>query len=163
MIPIFTSICTSAKPNCISPHSPRCYYGTGVVAVCSILLIEDTPIVREPLARLLKDEGFQVVAAADGAEAMTHLETHVVDLILLDVLMPHMNGLTFLERAAPRPPTLRTIPVIAVTGIADSGNLARLRELGVNSILHKVRFHLRRAAAARSTPSCAERAVEMKK
>jgi len=107
--------------------------------VCRILLIEDTPIVREPLARLLKDEGFQVVDAADGADAMAHLETQVVDLILLDILMPHMNGLTFLERLR-GDDKLRHIPVIAVTGIADSGNLARLRELGVKSILHKVRF-----------------------
>ena len=107
--------------------------------MCRILLIEDTPIVREPLARLLRDEGFQVIAAADGADAMAQLETQMVDLILLDVLMPHMNGLTFLERLR-HDQRLREIPVIAVTGIADSGNLARLRELGVRSILHKVRF-----------------------
>ena len=107
--------------------------------MCRILLIEDTPIIREPLARLLKDEGFQVLAAGDGADAMIHLETQVVDLILLDVMMPHMNGLTFLERVR-ADDKLRHIPVIAVTGIADSGNLARLRELGVKSILHKVRF-----------------------
>jgi CheY-like chemotaxis protein len=107
--------------------------------VCRILLIEDTPIIRDPLSRLLRNEGFQVLAATDGADAMTHLETQVVDLILLDVLMPHMNGLTFLERLR-HDPKLRDIPVIAVTGVSDSGNLARLRELGVKSILHKVRF-----------------------
>ena len=110
-----------------------------VVAVCSILLIEDTPIIREPLARLLKDEGFLVHAAADGTEAVAVLERHVVDLILLDVLMPHMNGVTFLESMR-RDAKLRDVPVIAVTGIADSTKLTRLRELGVKSILHKVRF-----------------------
>ena len=107
--------------------------------MCRILIIEDTPIVREPLARLLKDEGFQVIAAADGADALVQLETQLVDLILLDVLMPHMNGLVFLERVRAHE-KLRDIPVIAVTGVADSGNLARLRQLGVRSILHKVRF-----------------------
>jgi CheY-like chemotaxis protein len=109
------------------------------VAVCRILLIEDAPIVREPLARLLRDEGFQVVTAADGSDAMRELETQVVDLILLDVLMPHMNGVIFLEKLR-HDPKLRDIAVIAVTGVADSGNLARLRELGVRTILHKVRF-----------------------
>jgi chemosensory pili system protein ChpA (sensor histidine kinase/response regulator) len=107
--------------------------------VCRILLIEDTPIVREPLARLLREESFQVITATDGADALAQLETHVVDLILLDILMPHMNGLTFLDRIR-GDAKLRDIPVIAVTGIVDSGNLARLRELGVKSILHKVRF-----------------------
>jgi CheY-like chemotaxis protein len=107
--------------------------------VCQILLVEDAPIVREPLARLLSDEGFRVIAAADGADAMAQLETQVVDLILLDVMMPHMNGLMFLERLR-LDPEMRDIPVIAVTGVADSGQLARLRALGVNAILHKVRF-----------------------
>src|SRR5688500_10324058 len=78
----------------ISASVPLIFTGREIV-VCRILLVEDTPIVREPLARLLRDEGFQVIAAADGADAMMQLETQVVDLILLDVLMPHMNGLTF--------------------------------------------------------------------
>jgi chemosensory pili system protein ChpA (sensor histidine kinase/response regulator) len=107
--------------------------------MCRILLIEDTPIVRDPLSRLLREEGFQVDSAADGADAMARLEEHIVDLILLDVLMPHMNGVIFLERLRNNP-RLQQIPVIALTGVTDSGNLARLRELGVRKILHKVRF-----------------------
>ena len=103
----------------------------------TILLIEDTPIVREPLARLLRDEGFEILAAGDGAEAFNHLEKNRVDLILLDVLMPHMDGVRFLESLNGH---AKHIPVIAVTGVADSTKLARLRELGVRSIVHKVRF-----------------------
>jgi len=103
------------------------------------LLIEDTPIIREPLARLLRDEGFEVHAAAEGTEAFVQMEHHQVDMILLDVLMPHMNGVTFLE-AMRRDPRLMHIPVIAVTGTSDSTKLSRLRELGVRSIMHKVRF-----------------------
>ena len=105
----------------------------------TILLIEDTPIIRDPLTRLLRDEGFDVLAAADGTEAFAHLETRRVDLVLLDVLMPHMDGVTFLESLR-RDPQFAQVAVIAVTGIADSTKLARLRELGVRSILHKVRF-----------------------
>ncbi len=104
-----------------------------------ILLIEDTPIIREPLARLLRDEGFDVLAAAEGTEAFAQLEHHEVNMILLDVLMPHMNGVTFLESLR-RDPRLMHVPVIAVTGISDSTKLSRLRELGVRSIVHKVRF-----------------------
>ena len=104
-----------------------------------ILVIEDAQIVREPLARLLVSEGFDVASAADGNEAMEVLEARPVDLILLDVLMPRMDGVKFLSllRGHER---LRHIAVIAVTGISDTFKLTKLRELGVRSILHKVRF-----------------------
>jgi chemosensory pili system protein ChpA (sensor histidine kinase/response regulator) len=107
--------------------------------VLTILLIEDAPVIREPLTRLLRIEGFQVLSAADGTEAFTQLEQRAVDLVLLDVLMPHMNGVTFLESMR-RDARWKDLPVIAVTGIADTTKLTRLRELGVRSILHKVRF-----------------------
>ena len=110
-----------------------------------ILVVEDAHVVREPLSRLLKLEGFEVISAADGNEAMAILESPAdgsarpIDLILLDVMMPRMNGVRFLEmlRADVR---FRRLAVIALTGISDTGQLARLRELGVGAIVHKVRF-----------------------
>lgn len=106
-----------------------------------ILIIEDTPIIREPMARLLRSEGYTVTSAANGVEAIASLETHPVDLVLLDVLMPKMNGVTFLEtfRATPR---WTDVPVIAVTGVLDSTWLLRLRELNVRTVIHKGRFDL---------------------
>ena len=126
----------------------------GVNAVGRILVVEDAHVVREPLSRLLKLEGFDVASAADGNEAMALLEAGdaggahdgsrpppppPTDLILLDVMMPRMNGVRFLEtlRSDAR---FRRLPVIALTGISDTGQLARLRELGVGAIVHKVRF-----------------------
>jgi CheY-like chemotaxis protein len=107
--------------------------------MCRILVVEDAQIVREPLARLLISEGFDVSSAADGNEAIAVLETHPVDLILLDVLMPRMDGVQFLSilRGHER---FKHVAVIAVTGISDTTKLTRLRELGVSAILHKVRF-----------------------
>jgi chemosensory pili system protein ChpA (sensor histidine kinase/response regulator) len=104
-----------------------------------ILLVEDTHIVREPLGRLLRAEGFEVTVAADGAEAMAALQDRSPDLVLLDVLMPRMDGIAFLSslRSDER---YRTLPVLALTGTSDSTRLNRLRELGVCGILHKVRF-----------------------
>jgi len=107
-----------------------------------ILVVEDTQIVREPLSRLLQSEGFQVITAADGSEAMAALNDdaqHPVDLVLLDVLMPRMDGVAFLT-AMRSDPRFRELPVIGLTGVSDSGRLARLRELGVKEIVHKVRF-----------------------
>ena len=104
-----------------------------------ILLVEDAQIIREPLARLLQSEGFQVFSAADGQAAMALLEEHGAELILLDVLMPRMDGVRFMEslRADPR---WKLMPVIALTGISDTSRLKRIRELGVCTVMHKVRF-----------------------
>lgn len=106
-----------------------------------ILIVEDTPIIREPMARLLQSEGYAVTSAANGVEAIGSLETNPVDLVLLDVLMPKMNGVTFLEtfRAEPR---WADVPVIAVTGVLDSTWLLRLRELNVRTVIQKGRFDI---------------------
>jgi twitching motility two-component system response regulator PilG len=110
-----------------------------------ILVVEDTQIVREPLGRLLASEGFEVLSAADGSEAMALLYDGVaaggkpVDLVLLDVLMPRMDGVAFLQ-AMRSDPRFRDTPVIGLTGISDTSRLSRLRELGVREIVHKVRF-----------------------
>ena len=109
--------------------------------LCRILVVEDTQIVREPLSRLLRAEGFGVVTAADGSEAMAALHdvAQPIDLVLLDVLMPRMDGVAFLTmmRSDAR---FRELPVIGLTGVSDTGRLSRLRELGVKEIVHKVRF-----------------------
>ncbi len=104
-----------------------------------ILIIEDTPIVREPMVRLLRGEGFAVTGASNGVEAMASLSASAADLVLLDVLMPKMNGVAFLEkfRADSR---WANVPVIAVTGVLDSACLGRLRELGVRAVINKGRF-----------------------
>ena len=104
-----------------------------------ILIVEDTPIIREPMARLLRSEGYIVTSAANGLDAIASLATNPVDLVLLDVLMPKMNGVKFLEtfRADPR---WAEVPVIAVTGVLDSTWLLRLRELNVRAIINKGRF-----------------------
>ena len=121
-----------------------------------ILIVEDTPIIREPMARLLTNEGFTVTSAANGLDAIASLEANPVDLVLLDVLMPKMNGVTFLEtfRADPR---WSDVPVIAVTGVLDSTWLLRLRELDVRTVIQKGRFDLDELLAEvhRSLPQAA--------
>ena len=121
-----------------------------------ILIVEDTPIIREPMARLLTGEGFTVTSAANGLDAIASLESSPVDLVLLDVLMPKMNGVTFLEtfRADPR---WTDVPVIAVTGVLDSTWLLRLRELDVRTVIQKGRFDLDELLAEvhRSLPQAA--------
>ena len=106
----------------------------------AILVIDDHPVTREPLAKLLRYEGFSATCAANGVDALAALERMPPpDLILLDVLMPKMNGIDFLQtvRADPR---WSAIPVIALTGVMDPNHIQRLTELGVVEIMTKAKF-----------------------
>jgi CheY-like chemotaxis protein len=79
------------------------------------LVIEDDPAERRLLTRFLADEAFDVVTAANGLEGLRRLEAAVPDLILLDLAMPVMDGVTFLATLR-RSPTWAHIPVVIVTG-----------------------------------------------
>jgi CheY-like chemotaxis protein len=105
----------------------------------TILVVEDTPIVREPLARLLRLEGYEVLCAGNGIEALVALKSRPIDLVLLDVMMPKMHGVAFVEgvRANDR---WKQLPIIALTGVMDSTSLSRLRQLGVETVISKSRF-----------------------
>lgn len=105
----------------------------------SILLIEDTAIAREPLARLLAYEGFDVRCANNGVEGLAAVAQRVPDLILLDVMMPKMNGVEFLRELRGHD-TWASIPVIAITGVLASAALQDLQHHGVMQVLHKAKF-----------------------
>jgi CheY-like chemotaxis protein len=79
-----------------------------------ILLIDDDPDLRTSLAEALEEVGFQVTSAANGQLAMTALSSETPELILLDLLMPVMNGWQFC-RAIKQEPRTATIPVIAMS------------------------------------------------
>ena len=107
----------------------------------SILIVEDHAIVREPMARLLRFEGYRTLCAGNGNEARALLEIEPVDLALLDIMMPKKDGVTFLEelRATPR---WRSLPVILVTGVIEGSQLDRARSLGVSAVFPKARFSI---------------------
>jgi len=99
----------------------------------TILVVDDDAAVRRPIARLLGFEGFQVVEASDGQEALTRLQAGPgVAAILLDLRMPVMDGWAFraIQRSDPR---FADIPVIVISG-ADSD---RFNELGAVAALEK--------------------------
>ncbi len=106
-----------------------------------ILLVDDSAIAREPLAKLLAYEGYDVLAASNGLEAIETLRDHPIDLLLLDVIMPKMNGIQLLESLRQQE-AYKNLCVIAVTGSMDRAHLLRLRELGVSEIVIKARFKI---------------------
>ena len=92
----------------------------------SILIVDDERDVHTLLAELLRDEGYDVAAAADGAEALDYLRaaTTLPCLILLDLAMPNVDGLRFLEQRA-LVPRLTGIPVVLISGQVSARETAQ--------------------------------------
>jgi CheY-like chemotaxis protein len=99
-----------------------------------ILVIEDELDLLFPIAELLKDEGYEVLAASDGAEAMRYLREEKPDLVILDLSMPRMSGWEFsgFKRDDPQ---IADIPVILLSGNRDIEKHAQ--ELGAVAWLAK--------------------------
>lgn len=114
----------------------------------TVLLVDDDADVREAVAQILVDEGYHVVAASDGGNALVVLQErrHMFCTIILDVVMPGMDGAEFLARAREQ---LRSIPVL----LFSASRLPRqLREdpqvkdlipkpVEVETLLQKIRAH----------------------
>lgn len=102
-----------------------------------VLVVEDDAIVRRLLTAVLRQRGCQVVQATDGAEALRHLDETPVDVIVLDLLMPVMDGLRFLHEL--REVRGLKVPVLVLTAsLDDSGeDERRVLEAGANRVARK--------------------------
>jgi two-component system chemotaxis response regulator CheY len=80
-----------------------------------LLLVDDDPDTREGLAELLEERGYAVCKAPNGQDALTAMQRELPDLVVLDLLMPVMNGWEFCE-AKHEDPVVAQIPVIAMSG-----------------------------------------------
>ncbi len=106
-----------------------------------ILVVDDMAVFREPIAATLRVQGFQTVSARDGVEALTAIGRRRPDLILLDIAMPGMDGLSFL-RALRGDPQYKQIPVILLTAVAERDYVVQAAEYGVQDYLLKSHFKL---------------------
>ena len=127
-----------------------------------VLVVEDEPGVRTLLRRALEGEGWAVSEAQHGKVALEHLGQRVPDLILLDLMMPEMNGFEFLEVLRERA-TWRDIPVVVITAkdLTDddrrrlNGDVERVvpkNGRGLDTLAAAVREHLRPITAAAGPP-----------
>lgn len=103
----------------------------------TVLVIDNDPLLRASYRDLLKTEGFSVVEASNGADALIWFQRGTANIILLDLEMPVLDGRTFLEYRL-RHPTLRAIPVLVLSNqLAEAGLRQALDYLGVNRLLEK--------------------------
>jgi CheY-like chemotaxis protein len=110
-----------------------------VTRMGTVLVVDDHSETRRPLVRLLQLDGYQAQGASNAFEALGIVNAAVPDLILLDVMIPPMDGLTFLMRLR-EDARSREVPVIVVSGLSDPQTIARAQELGVRAHLVKTQF-----------------------
>ena len=101
-----------------------------------VLVVEDEPENRLLLGVILSSEGYEVVEAEDGPAALAAARNDPPALVLLDVMMPGMNGYAVLE-ALRADPSTRSIPVIMLTALAQCGDVEQAIRMGVAGYVTK--------------------------
>ncbi|HWB53183.1 MAG TPA: HDOD domain-containing protein, partial [Tepidisphaeraceae bacterium] len=106
-----------------------------------IMVVDDMAILRDPIAASLRLAGYQTSTAGDGREAIDKASAEIPDLVLLDLNMPGIDGLTVLRyfKADPR---LTKIPVILLTAVSDKQSIIEAARLGIREYLLKTHFSL---------------------
>jgi CheY-like chemotaxis protein len=109
------------------------------MAMREVLIVDDHEGARDALLGMVEDAGYAAVAFADPAAALARIAEHRPALILLDMMMPVIDGADFLTRLGPLHPDGDTIPVIIVSGIGQllQGLPADVRRVGVVEVLSK--------------------------
>jgi len=101
-----------------------------------ILIVDDQPQNIELMEAYLVPQGYETVAAASGAEALEKLAAHPIDLILLDVMMPGMDGFEVTHRVR-EDDALRLLPIILITALRDPEDRVRGIDAGCDDFISK--------------------------
>jgi two-component system OmpR family response regulator len=155
---------TLTRQTAYSQQVSRLATDTQVVAEKSfeakLLVVDDEPNIRELLTTSLRFAGFDVVPAADGAEALKLAEQHRPDLVVLDVMMPDMDGFTVTRKLRERG---RDMPVLfltardetgdKVTGLTVGGDDYVTKPFSLEEVVARIRAVLRRTGVAADAES----------
>jgi len=107
-----------------------------------ILFIEDESALQKTLSDYLKKEGYEVISALDGESGLRLAQTQKPDLILLDLILPKMDGFEVLRKLMENPET-KEIPVIILTNLERMEDIGRALELGAKTYLVKANYTLK--------------------
>ena len=102
----------------------------------TILIVDDEPLGRETLRALLQHEGHRLIFAGNGYEALELAQTWRPDLILLDVMMPEMDGFEVCRRIR-RTPELAEVPIVMITALGDRASRIRGLSVGADDFVTK--------------------------
>ncbi len=111
-----------------------------------IALIEDDKILSDSVYSGFKEAGFEVVRAFDGEEGLKLVETEKPDLVLLDILLPKLNGLQVAKQLKSNPST-KAIPIIILSVLDQSTSVAEALDSGVYEYIAKGDFKVEEIVA----------------
>lgn len=119
-----------------------------------ILVVDDEQDLVWAIRHCMSDEGYEVLTAYDGVEALTLARRHRPDLVILDIVMPRLDGLQFCQRMR-RDPTLAAVPILFLTvrstiedrvkGLDEGGDDYLVKPLDLRELKARVRALLRRS------------------
>lgn len=118
----------------------------------TVLVADDSDGHRKVVELLLSAHNYDVVAVADGHEALTYLQANTPEVSILDVNMPFMTGIEVCKRVK-RISRLRGLPMIIMTSLADAETEAAAEEAGADLLVHK-------PLAGKSLPQLIKQAVD---
>ena len=106
-----------------------------------ILIVEDDEFLRSLTAKRLEKEGFSIEVAVDGENAISVLGSAKLDLILLDLLLPGLDGFEVLKKIKSSDST-KSVPVIVFSNLGQKEDIEKAKGLGVDDFLIKANFTL---------------------
>jgi two-component system KDP operon response regulator KdpE len=98
-----------------------------------VLVVDDEKPLREFVRRNLDARGFSVLTASNGLEAIAAFQKHNIDLVILDIMMPHLDGLETTQRIR----QMSTVPIIILTALGEETDKVRAFDLGADDYLTK--------------------------
>jgi len=113
--------------------------------MAKILIVEDDPLMSRMYQKIFKFEGYDVEMAANGEEGLEKVKSAKPTLILLDVMMPKMNGLEVLEKLKADPAT-KTIPVVVLTNLAGQSDAEKALSMGAIKYIIKSEYEPKQVA-----------------
>jgi len=102
----------------------------------TILIVEDYPVTQRVLSLTLRNNGYEVLIAGNGLEAIALLEQSPVDLALVDIAMPEMDGLALLRHLR-EDPRFQSLPIVMLTASGQDDDRALALSIGANGFLSK--------------------------
>lgn len=136
------AVSTVRRAECAGVRVGGCTAPCAEQAMKTILVVDDMAIFREPIAAVLRSSGFRAIPTANGKEALTALQAHRPDLVLLDLGMPGLDGIEVLRQIRADKQSCGT-PVIVLTADADRHRVMDAAKLQVSCYLLKSEFSLK--------------------
>ncbi len=101
-----------------------------------ILLIDDDPVFRTFIKKILKEPEYSLIEATDGLQAMKEISSHYIDLIICDLVMPELSGYNVIWEIK-RNKKYKKIPIMAASGLSGEIVKSRLKEIKANAWIKK--------------------------